>query len=437
MRNAEEVANETINPTQENKLRNLPVVTWEEVEKSFTDLLHLDDLSAIRVTVAAMVANRFDNADPVWLLIVAPSASAKTEFVNCLAKVPGTHLLSSVTPNTFLSGWSTGKRDPSLLLRLGNRFVILQKDFTTVLSLRQESRGEILAQLREIYDGVFVREFGTGQTKRWEGKAGFISGVTLEVETTIMTGSRLGDRFLYYRLPPIDDRSVMRKANQNHFRGTELREKIQHDVAAFMEHLTIPTTLPDLPEKVKDAVMSLCSFVVRARAPVIREMNSTRDIIDIPVHEGPARFYKEIISMCHAFSVMGGGEANIERDWPTIAKLALDAVPNRRIKVINYLYACEWFKKTPEIAVHLHLPTRTTHHILDELECCGVVIRKDKGTDSNAVDEWRMDSGMRHLLSFRESPEGRTFEEPKEPPQVALPIGDPFREKTSVDDISF
>ena len=65
-----------------------------------------------------------------------------------------------MTERTLASGKEVedGKPDPSLLARLHDGYVLL-KDFTSVLSMRHESRQVVLAQLREVYDGRFVKHW--------------------------------------------------------------------------------------------------------------------------------------------------------------------------------------------------------------------------------------------------------------------------------------
>lgn len=420
LKNVEDAAQQQArseDPTMHGKSHDAAPATLEEVEAAFAALLRLPDFLAVKAVLAAAVANRFDGADPVWLLLVAPSASAKTEFVNCLATVPGTHLISQVTVNTFLSGWSQGgKKDPSLLTRLGERAILLQKDFTTIISMRPDSRAELLAQLREIYDGNYVREFGTGITKSWKGKMGFVSGVTLEVEQAIMTNSRLGDRFLYYRLPQADDLEAMRFADGRMFDSAHLRKEIQEKAAGYLRAIDVPQNPPPMPANMREAIIRMCSFIVRARAPVIRDQFGSKDIVDVPIQEGPTRFYKEIASMAHALDAMNAHAGHppgtfLPGDWTIISKLAFDAIPRRRMLLLEALYDDADFQKTQVLAEKVSLPTRTVHMILDELECCGCAKRKPKPDgESSTADEWRMPWEARELMSWRRSPDGPSEE---------------------------
>src|SRR5438046_1578624 len=74
------------------------------------------------------------------------------------------------------------------------------KDFTTVLTLHRDKRGEILAQLREIYDGHYRKEFGNGKVVDWTGKIGLIAGVTPIIDTYHAVNQVLGERFVCFRI---------------------------------------------------------------------------------------------------------------------------------------------------------------------------------------------------------------------------------------------
>ncbi len=77
---------------------------------------------------------------------------------------------------------------------------ILAPELSTLIA---ESRREESGALREIAtDGRFSRQIG-GKQHRWEGKAGFTGCVTEAVDELGM--SALGERFLLYRMPVIDE----------------------------------------------------------------------------------------------------------------------------------------------------------------------------------------------------------------------------------------
>jgi hypothetical protein len=94
----------------------------------------------VDIALAVVVANRM-TADPLWLFLVAPPSSGKTEIINSLRDVPDVYPLSSLTPQTFASGFERKGVETSLLPRIDGK-VITMKDFGTVLQMYREKRGE-------------------------------------------------------------------------------------------------------------------------------------------------------------------------------------------------------------------------------------------------------------------------------------------------------
>lgn len=180
------------------------MVALPQVHDAFSEWLALPttaagelDYDIIDVAAATVVANRIDD-DPAWLFIICPSSSAKTEVIRSLDGASDTYSLSSLTPNTLLSGFELkGDAEASLLPKLNNK-TILFKDFTTILSLNREARGAILAQFREVYDGSMVRTFGTGKVLSWEGKVGLLGGCTGIVDSGSALNGHLGERYLLF-----------------------------------------------------------------------------------------------------------------------------------------------------------------------------------------------------------------------------------------------
>jgi hypothetical protein len=104
--------------------------------------------------------------------------------------VADVYVMSSLTPQTLASGFRSRHGSASLLPKLTGK-VVAMKDFGTVLTLHRESRAAILAQLREIYGGRFVKVWGNGQRLEWTGKVGFLGGVTGVIDEQYSQGSTI------------------------------------------------------------------------------------------------------------------------------------------------------------------------------------------------------------------------------------------------------
>ena len=128
-----------------------------DVKRVVNKWLYLEDPYIIDVILSVYVANRIEG-DPVWMMLIGPPSSAKTELLRSFDGHENAYFLSSLTPSTLVSGMPQKKNmeDPSLLLKLDDKLLVV-KDFTSILSMRSESQQEIIAQLREIYDGKYSK----------------------------------------------------------------------------------------------------------------------------------------------------------------------------------------------------------------------------------------------------------------------------------------
>src|SRR5207245_2101568 len=115
--------------------------------------------------------------------------SGKTETIGPLDALPYVCAASTVTGEAaFLSASSKRDREQGatggLLRRIGEYGILLVKDFSGVLSMHRDARGQVVAALRESFDGSWSRSAGTGggQTLSWAGKCGFLGAVTPSID---------------------------------------------------------------------------------------------------------------------------------------------------------------------------------------------------------------------------------------------------------------
>jgi hypothetical protein len=181
----------------------------DEVIEVFERWLILKDPMPLYAVFGAVAANLLEG-DPVWLGLIAPPSSAKTEILNSLSKLRDVVVASSLTPASFLSATSTKGQAKAatggLLAQIGNFGIIVLKDFTTMLAQRQEANQEVLAVLREVFDGHYTRRVGTdgGRTLTWNGKVGLIFACTEAFDRHHGVISAMGDRYLLCRVAPVE-----------------------------------------------------------------------------------------------------------------------------------------------------------------------------------------------------------------------------------------
>lgn len=367
-------------------------ITYKELEAVIGKWLLIKDAGLLRIVLAAVIANKL-NADPVWIFIVAAPGATKTEFIRGLNKVDGIYPISDLTPNTFLSGQKG--ENGSLLLRLASGTIFTYKDFTTVLSMHRDKQQAIIAQLREIYDGYYRKEFGTGETKTWEGKIGFIAGVTSVIDKHYEIYSVLGERFIQYRPVQPNSIAVAKKAMRNSGVDKKMREEIQNSIANFIAGIQIPEGKVEVSEELADRTAHLAAFCVRARSGIIRDGYSTREIDFIPETELPTRLAKQLITLYTGLTFVG--HISPEDDYELIKKVALDSLPKKRKLVLGILIDNkEEHLNTKKIGLKINYPTNTTRRILEDLHALGLVNKEGKGQGS--PDEWWVSKHTLFLL---------------------------------------
>lgn len=378
--------------------------SFAKVREVFARWLHLRDPYLLEVILAAIIANRLPG-DPLWLLVVAPPSSAKTEILRALSKVSFVYPLSSLTAQTFLSG-QKGKKDASLLPRLSGK-VMVMKDFGTVLTLHREARAEIFAQLREIYDGAFAKAYGTGEEKRWEGRVGFVAGVTEAIDGQHAVHSVLGERFLLFRPDSEERQQIARRALRNAGTENTMREELCGATLGFFTALgKTEIQSVKIPEDVEDMLVVLADLTAKGRAGVPRD-GYLRTIQYTPQAETPARLAKQLATLGRALAILGGQSEVGARELAILRKVALDSMLRQRVTVVRALSRLaryEW-ATTQEVMEQTQVPARTAKELLEDVWVLGLAERdvsgsQDDGDESGGAGRrpyrWRLNETYKH-----------------------------------------
>ena len=216
---------------------------------------------------------------------------------------PGVWPLSSLTPQTLLSGFERkgkDKRPPaSMLLQIGPFGILAFKDLTTVLTMHREARAQIIGQLREVADGRTEKSFGNGLRLEWEGKLGLVAGVTPVIDEQHAFLAVMGERFVLYRMPEVSragDRTPV--AGAARARGRAPRSGSRRWSREFLAQFRNVGYL-ELPDQFTEPLITLADIVTRARSGVARDYQ-TRDILYLPEPEAPTRFAKQIAQLMAA-----------------------------------------------------------------------------------------------------------------------------------------
>jgi hypothetical protein len=377
------------------------VVTLANVLRTFEDWLYLPDTGIVTVALAAVAANRMEG-DPVWLLLIGPPASGKTETLDALLGLPGMHPAATLTEAALLSGVPKKEHahDASggLLRRVGEFGYLVLKDFTSVLSMSREVRTPLLAALREIHDGAWTRHIGVdgGRTLSWRGKCALIGGCTPIIDAHHAVIASMGERFLLCRLPDVDAQQQAKRALEHVGKEAAMRKQLREATSALFAGFR-PTEL-HFDEALSNRVSALAALVARARSAVERD-GYRREIDLIPGTERPARLALSLARLYHGMVAIGADPADA---WRLTANVGLDSVPSLRRNALDVLRENNERGTTTEIATLIRYPTITVRRALEDLAAHGVVTRHPGG--KGKADEWQISLETKGLIARAEIP---------------------------------
>jgi len=367
----------------------LPRAPLEAVEKLFLLLVDKGDVVALRATLACYAANLHLPGDPVWLGLVSGSSTGKTETALALRRlrhavvastVSGEAALLSGTPAKDRAEGATG----GLLRRLGDRGVLVLKDFTSVLAMNRDKRGSILAAFREVYDGYWYRDIGGegGLRLEWSGKLGMVMCSTTAYDRAYAVIAELGDRFVLVRLADDAPEDGMLAALGGAGQEDEARAALADATAGLLGHDPEHPAL-ELAAEDNQRLALLANFVTQARSPVARDYQGEIELV--MDREGPYRFGKQVSALWRACGLLG-----LDRDaaWQIAARVCRDSLPKLRWRVIRAL-ATKGELTTSQVAQAVWHPSKSTKRALEDLVAHRVVARR---TVPTVGDLWQLEA---------------------------------------------
>jgi len=314
-----------------------------ELEGLLRKNFYKPDIQAIQIVLGAILAHRLNLGDPAWLFVVAPPGSGKTTMsIMGSCGLPDVIQLGDFSENTFLSGFF-GHKQPGILEKLGptqqegqtytttGNAVFLAKDFTTVLSMRRERRAAILSQLREIHDGQFKRDFGTGDSKIWKGRVTIVAAVTPVLDRFYSVFSTLGERFLQVRWHRPDSEEAGVWAIEQQGRESKLQEQMRDTVRRVFGAAS--KAAPLLTKSMHYRIASLAEIVAIGRTHVYRSSYGNREIEYAPESEANTRISKGLAAIARGIAALRGRPEVTEEELQDSFRVGLDCLQDARRKV--------------------------------------------------------------------------------------------------------
>lgn len=339
--------------------------------------LYLSDLGPLYATLGTVAANVMAG-EPVWLILVGPPSSGKSEILQALTGLECVFSAATLNEAALLSGTAKKERDDDatggLLRQIGDFGIIVCKDFTSILSMHREAQRALLAALREIYDGSWTRRLGSGggMTLDWKGKVGLLAGCTHAIESAHTVTSAMGERFIQYRMPLLSDaaeRAQARAALTRRQREEQMRAELAGAVSEFFAALSLPLVPPALSNSEIECLEALAMFVARARSAVERD-SYRRDIDFVPPPEVSTRLFLNLKGLFSGLLAIGVPRGPA---WHIVLRVGFDSIPGLRRSILELLIDPRKFMYPHAIADRTGCSKTAVERALEDLQAHGLV----------------------------------------------------------------
>lgn len=346
--------------------------TLDDVKESFKKYIKMNNYELVDVVLGCAVANLI-HGDAVNLYIVGKSSSGKTEAIRLLELWSKVCFIDDLTTNTLMSGYKQGKiRDSGKLVKESSKgiFLFAIKEFASILSMRSDDLRIILGQIRQIADGKVVKPYGNATDVVWEGKMGFLIGVTPAIDAHHSIISQLGERFIYYRLQQEDEFEVARFAMRIAGKENKLKKEAKKITAEFLSRFS-PDMNIKYPEDWEERLVATSMFSVKAKMAVARNVRDG-SLQFMPESEAPYRLIKQLKNMATGICLARGNSCMDSSIMEIINKIARDNIPELRQKVIrtmfyNKMYGDHGWTSVQTIANKAMMPVGSVRKVLSDL----------------------------------------------------------------------
>lgn len=344
------------------RLRGAPgSPTMAEIRSEVERYLIMGPGNAEVVDLMVAAALSLETERPLWLMIVAPPSSGKTELLKLISRIPGYHHIPSLSVRFLFSGHPQAQGG-YMIREVGSKGLLAFPDFTTVLSMNSGARREVFNQLRVIHDGVAGRGTGidTGGTKIWKGKVAVVACTTNTIERFREHANDLGERFLYFtyqpKVPEYDQFIAM-------LDSSSARREVQERVKKLVRSKKSVVSQIRISGRDGEELLAIARFVGKARAPVARD-GYTREISHVHPSEMPYRVLESLQTLYKC--LLATSEGDEARALAVIRSVALSSVPASRIAVLRRLSAGRVM--VADLAQAVGLPEITVRRTVEEME---------------------------------------------------------------------
>lgn len=355
----------------------------------------------------ALAANTM-RGHPVWLMLIGPPESGKTELLKPLLQIAGVREIGDLSGKAaLLSGTKQKERaadatggllkDMPIDSEGMYRGCLVMLDFArTVLANDPNAARATLGAIGLIHDQHYQREVGTdgGRTISFHGRLGFLAASTdvIDHPDHQRANAEMGERMIYYRYPKSDGYHEISSALDNPD-GARKSRSIKDLFLAWAEECKLdwsdesPPRLLTREEKAR--ISALAQFCARGRSGVMRDKYNHNEISSVSRSALGPRIANTLAQLLRGMERIGCTEEEIRL---VLCQCAMDSLPAVRADVVAGLR--EGLGTLPEVSERIGLSATTARRVLEDLRAHGLT----ECARADGLGYWRLASGAREML---------------------------------------
>ncbi|TXH48322.1 MAG: hypothetical protein E6Q97_25005 [Desulfurellales bacterium] len=359
--------------------RPAKVPTLQDVHACYRKWLHLPSTDAIDVMLATALSETMDGP-PVWMFLVAPPGGAKTITLAGLTEYERTYSTSSLTAHSLISGHGKPNMpDPSLIPRLDGKILVI-KDFTSILGMRDNEKEEIFGILRDAYDGKCGKVFGTGLERNYKSRFTIVAAVTPSIYEIGSRHAALGERFLKYvmgdNLNHHQEEEIISMAIENVDRDSQIKDEIAGITADFLQFGFGSPELPELSNDLHRRIIALAQLGARLRGTVSRDAFHEGMMTGRPFAEVGSRLGIQLAKIARALAMVRKKKQVTREEYLVVRKILLDTVSQRTEDIVRALHDAGGQLTAEELSTKTHYPMTTVRRLLEDMSLLKIVYRQ-------------------------------------------------------------
>jgi hypothetical protein len=345
-----------------------------------------DDLAAVDFLLATACSTFTESSgDPIWGWIIGPPGSMKTELARAFKGHPYTYFLSSLTPNSLISGYDPPSGgDPSLLPQFNGKVVII-KEFTSILELPEASVRTIFGDLRSVYDGSHSKGFGSVGLRTYNSRFSLIACVTPVIDRYSLVHADLGERFVSLRIARAGSRSSTerRRINRHVWAASASKSvwrQTLHDTchACLSEMQSAGSMEVSFPDSIRDRLIDIADVL-----SVLRSMPGDKASPTDP--EIASRTIQQMRNLVIGRAICDGRRNAVPEDVEFARRVAHDTLPQSLAFIVQVLLQLQkaaghsGFVSTRTLCKESCMPAAWLYSVLRQYAYVGVVGARGEG----------------------------------------------------------